>query len=288
MPATRLPAFMFYPGDHLKDPAVASASLAAQGLWWRLLCLMSESSSRGYLMDADGDPLDHKRIARMSGCTPHTAKKLLDELEKCGVFSRTETGIIFCRRMAKDDRIRLINQENGKKGGNPQVTNSVNRLSYPPVNRNTNRKPTPSDSILQYSNSNSEFISPSPKEGGSIAEPDSAWEGVRARLTDLGTQYPSDLIAEAIAQGITSQQILEMVDYVRTENTKRQSPIGPGAIFDRIRRPYFKTWSINQGWPSDSAKGRLFNDSSNEKAIDYVKNDPELNELMSILSKPSC
>lgn len=143
MPAHRLPAFQFYPADWLKDPTLRSVSLAARGLWIDLLCLMSESERRGYLQDANGGPLDEKRIARMTGCAPQTAKKLLRELEDCGVFSRTETeGIIYSRRMVRDEQIRQQNRANGSMGGNPALKRSDN----PSDNRPSNRNPTPSTS----------------------------------------------------------------------------------------------------------------------------------------------
>ncbi len=49
MSASKLPAFQFYPGDWLKDPAVRSLPLEARGLWIDLLCIMHESDRRGYL-----------------------------------------------------------------------------------------------------------------------------------------------------------------------------------------------------------------------------------------------
>ncbi|HEY4262789.1 MAG TPA: hypothetical protein VGM98_21700, partial [Schlesneria sp.] len=120
MPARRLPAFQFYPGDWMKDTELRSVSLSARGLWIEMLCLMSEAQRRGYLQDATGSPLGHLQIARMAGCSPQTAKKLIKELEDAGVFSRTETGgIIYCRRMVRDEKIREQNTVNGSKGGNP-------------------------------------------------------------------------------------------------------------------------------------------------------------------------
>ena len=143
MPATRLPSFQFYPGDWLKDPKLRSVSIAARGLWMDLICLMSESDPRGYLQDAIGQALSEKQIARMTGCAQQTVKKLLQELEVSGVFSRTETdGIIYSRRIVRDEEIRMKNRENGSKGGNPQLMKPVN----PSVNRDANRNQTPSSS----------------------------------------------------------------------------------------------------------------------------------------------
>ena len=165
MPATRLPSFQFYPGDWLKDPALRSVSPAARGLWIDLLCLMSESEPRGYLQDANGQPLGHVQIARMTGCPPQTVKRLLEELAVSGVFSIQKVsedsgvfdqilssqtrGVLYSRRMVRDERIRQQNRANGVKGGNPALSKSDN----PPDNRESNRNPTPSSSSSSSSSS---------------------------------------------------------------------------------------------------------------------------------------
>jgi hypothetical protein len=125
---------------------VRSCSLAARGLWTDMLCLMFESPRRGYLQQANGTPLSSSQIARMTGCDTDEAAHLLQELEDAGVFSRTEHGVIYSRRIARDERQREVNRENGKRGGNPKLTNSVKRNSNPPVNRKINRNLTPSSS----------------------------------------------------------------------------------------------------------------------------------------------
>lgn len=142
MTATRLPAFQFYPADWLKDPALRRVSLAARGLWIDLLCFMSEAEPRGHLQDAFGNPLDATHVARMAGCALQCARKLIQELELSGAFSRTESGVIFCRRMVRDETIRQQNKANGSKGGNPALKKPHN----PPDNRESNRNLTPSSS----------------------------------------------------------------------------------------------------------------------------------------------
>lgn len=112
----KLPAFQFYPGDWLKDPAVRSVSLAARGLWIDMLCLMHESPRRGYLQHANGKPVTAEQLARMTGCSTDEVSRLLQELENAGVFSCTEHGVIYSRRMIRDEHIRQVRREAGKKG----------------------------------------------------------------------------------------------------------------------------------------------------------------------------
>jgi hypothetical protein len=66
-----------------------------------------------------GKPVSDEQLARMTGCSPEQVSHLLRELEDSGVFSRTEHGTIYSRRMIRDERKRRACSEAGKKGGNP-------------------------------------------------------------------------------------------------------------------------------------------------------------------------
>lgn len=127
----KLPAFQFYTGDWLKDPGLRTCSLAARGLWIDLLCVMSECAPRGSLLVNDRPPND-QTIARMIGCDPAEVAPLLAELKAAGVYSNDiRTGAIFSRRMTRDEKVRKINQRNGKKGGNPILRGLTPPLSAP-------------------------------------------------------------------------------------------------------------------------------------------------------------
>ena len=113
----KLPGFMFYPGDWLKDPALRSCSLGSRGLWIDMLCLMHESSRRGFLQHPNGSPVTAEQIARMVGCSPGEASGWLNELDNAGVFSRTADGVVFSRRIDRDERKRTLCAEAGRRGG---------------------------------------------------------------------------------------------------------------------------------------------------------------------------
>lgn len=136
---SKLPYMQFYPGDWLSDPALRACSMAAKGLWIDLLCLMWESPERGVLRTKSGSKTDPKRVAKMLGLKPFSCQKLITELEENGVLSRTENGDIFSRRMVREEHLRRIRQEAGRKGGNPNL-----------VNQNANQNPT---KTLKYSRS---------------------------------------------------------------------------------------------------------------------------------------
>ena len=117
----KLPAIQFYVGDWLRDP-VSGCSLAAQGLWLRMMILMHDSDTYGRL-ECGGNPLPVAVIARRCGCSPSEFKRSFDELLAVGVPSIDENKIIFNRRMVRDfekreaDKIRKREQRRGATDG---------------------------------------------------------------------------------------------------------------------------------------------------------------------------
>ncbi len=85
-------------------------SLAARGLWIDMLATMSEREPRGFLCRPDGSPLTVPEIGRTVGATPDDVAAALAELEAAGVFSRDARGVIFCRGMVADERMRVKNR----------------------------------------------------------------------------------------------------------------------------------------------------------------------------------
>lgn len=113
----KLPAMPFYPGDWMKDPELRSVSSAARGLWIDMLCLMWESRRRGYLEIGSGRIVTTEMLARMTGNSLDETTAMIQELDDSGVFSRLDHGVIYSRRMVKDERIRSARSDAGKKGG---------------------------------------------------------------------------------------------------------------------------------------------------------------------------
>ena len=95
------PWFKFYGSDWRADPALRRCSFGARGLWIDLLSLMHEGQPYGELRIA-GTALSAKDIARLLGASEGDVKRLLSELETAKVFSRTDDGAIYSRRMRRD------------------------------------------------------------------------------------------------------------------------------------------------------------------------------------------
>jgi len=144
------PSFQFYPSDWRKDPALSACSMAARGLWIELMCIAHESDNYGHL-EINGKAMTVPQLARMVGESPTVVSKLVAELDNSGVFSKSEEGVIYSRRMVKDERIRNIRAEAGRLGGNPSLVKPnddglVKQKDNILLNQNSKQKPTPSSS----------------------------------------------------------------------------------------------------------------------------------------------
>jgi hypothetical protein len=97
-------------------------SLAARGLWAEVLALMSEAKPIGHLLVSGRAPTD-AQLAVLAGAPSDQVPELLGELDAAGVFSRTKEGVIYSRRMVRDEKKARNARQNGKNGGNPTLRN---------------------------------------------------------------------------------------------------------------------------------------------------------------------
>jgi hypothetical protein len=116
----KLPFIKLYTRDWLCDKQLRLCSDAARGIWSDLLCLMADNEPYGYL-EHNNQPLTEDQIIRLRGGDKGTVKGLIDELEANGIFSRDERGVIYSRRMVKDNEFRNKCTTAGKHGGNPAL-----------------------------------------------------------------------------------------------------------------------------------------------------------------------
>ena len=115
--STKLPSMQFYPGDWKKDPGIKSLSIAARGLWFEMLLIMWEAENRGYLV-VGNTPMNSQQLARNVGIDRTECEQLLKELEEVNIYSKyEETGVIYCRRMVKDENLRLAKCRAGVASG---------------------------------------------------------------------------------------------------------------------------------------------------------------------------
>lgn len=114
--------------DHDNEPGLRLCSLAAHGLWMRLLAIAARSPEHGIVQIGD-QPSTLETvlpfIARGTAETVETVRALIDELLTSGTASLDRKGRIYCRRMVRDAGLSKKRSESGKKGA--EVTNGNNK-----------------------------------------------------------------------------------------------------------------------------------------------------------------
>lgn len=92
----------FWPADWQSDASLRMSGLAARGLWIECIAIMHTADPYGHLL-INGKQPTAKQLASIVGSNEREVTKLLTELGDAGVFSRTEEGVIFSRRMVRDN-----------------------------------------------------------------------------------------------------------------------------------------------------------------------------------------
>lgn len=113
----KLPWFKAWVKDILADKELKLVPLAARGFWLYLMCLMHTSPRRGYLLQENGTPYSNEQLAAISGCSTEEAAHLYQSLLTSAVFSVSEDGFVYSRRMVRESRISEVRSQAGKKGG---------------------------------------------------------------------------------------------------------------------------------------------------------------------------
>jgi hypothetical protein len=161
------PSFQFYPSDWLRDTALRSCSTGARGLWMDMICFMHEGSPYGHLKVGDKVILAFN-LSRMVGETLDVVEGWLEELSTAGVYETTDDGVIYSKRMIRDENLRQIRAAGGSKGGNPALMDKV-KVNLE-VKQEVNQKSTPSSTSASSSSKK--------KTATSVACPDSVSQQV--------------------------------------------------------------------------------------------------------------
>jgi len=116
------PSTRWFFNDWRLDAELMSCSDAAQGLWAWLLCFCAENG--GYLLIGGKKP-SVRELARLRGRDPRKVSAQVKELETKGVFSRTEDGVIYNRRMVRevDQGVRQVGAKLAKSAAHPRPAN---------------------------------------------------------------------------------------------------------------------------------------------------------------------
>jgi hypothetical protein len=111
------PWFKWYPSDWRGEPSLRMVSRSARSVWLDMLGLMHESTLIGYLL-LNGKKPSPEQLARVLGDDIRDLVPWLEELAAAGVYSETEDGIIYSRRMVRDhERAEKGREDVGRRGG---------------------------------------------------------------------------------------------------------------------------------------------------------------------------
>lgn len=152
-----LPYLPFYPGDWFKALDVQALPRDIRLTWFEMLLRMWESKKRGFLT-INGNVPTLEQIAQMLGFGEDVQKCEfhLTFLEKNSIFSRNKVGIIYNRKMVRDDALSLKRSKSGQKGMKSRY--SKDEICY---NKTDNKDVTNADIDIDIISSS--FAS---KEGG--------------------------------------------------------------------------------------------------------------------------
>lgn len=132
-----------------------------------MMCLMHEGTPYGHLT-VMGRSLPPESLARLVGESASAVKRWLRELSDNEVYSTTEEGVIYSRRMLRDEAIREARAEGGKagsehgkkgashgsQGGRPRIEKTPlsvdveGGLKPPPSSSSSSSSPSPSSEDL--------------------------------------------------------------------------------------------------------------------------------------------
>lgn len=250
----------FFWQDHLGDDALTACSLAAQGLWVRMLCVMHKSEPQGHFV-LNGEAPTTRQACRMLSVTEREFLKLTDELEAANVLSRDEKGIILSRRMLRDLASTEAGRNFGKTGGNPVLKGKPAEGGLtPPV------KATPPLGVKLEAEAEAEAEERTTLTGGSAPRP-----AARPPRSSMGSRLPPDwLPVEPGYAGATHATLERFRDYWTAQAGAR------GRMVD-----WDATW---RNWCRRDAENRTTRPGAKTSAMSTTaQND----ELMRLVAEPT-
>lgn len=190
----------FWPQDWQRDPALRSCGMAARGLWMELICMMHEGEPYGHLT-INGRQPTMRQLGTITGAGEKEAAKLIKELEEAGVFSRREDGLIFSRRMVRDNETSEVARQYGSTGGNPNLKRRDKLDSFSPITGGVNPPLNGGSNHQEAEYKNTEAEPPASPPAGrrrSLNLPGVVWRSDDGRPEVRGTYF--DFAADKVLE----------------------------------------------------------------------------------------
>lgn len=123
------PWMKWFPSDWRADPKLRACDPLTRYVWMEMIGLMHEAEPYGHLVIA-GKPISPETLSNLIGVPLKAVKAALRDLDEHAVYSLTDDGIIFSRRMVRDDTKAKVQRDYGKEGGNPKLTVHYNKPGF--------------------------------------------------------------------------------------------------------------------------------------------------------------
>lgn len=120
--------------QHDGDPGVKMLTALEEHVWVRMCFMMQQTEEPGYLIVA-GKPIPIDIIAKDTKVAVHQAKAIIKRLAELKIFSRDQRGVIFCRRMVRDEQYRKKAASYGAKGYKKLQTQATDQPARPATPR---------------------------------------------------------------------------------------------------------------------------------------------------------
>src|SRR5687768_11329363 len=134
MPRDKKPYYRWYPGDFRRDAAVQSCPWNVRSIWKDMLDLMHDGEPRGHLT-AGGVPIRTGKelaIAIGGGIPAKLCQSAIDMVKAKRICGVTAEGVIFSRRMVRDEATDEARAEGGVKGGRKGGSEVPPSPGFPP------------------------------------------------------------------------------------------------------------------------------------------------------------
>jgi len=213
-----------------------------------LICVMHDCEPYGHLT-TNGRPMTPEQIVNQIGGNVATVRKMLSELIENGVARTTDAGIIFNKRMVRDEQIRNARANGGKAGAEhgAKGAESGSKGGRPKVQKGGFETPlsTPLPGF--------EYPPPSSSSSSSSSDTPQPPMGADRRFGEFWTAYPrkvgKDAARKAFDKRRPDDELLgKMVEAIRHQASS-QAWLKDGGQYI----PHPSTW-LNEGrWQDDDS-----------------------------------
>lgn len=137
----------FYGRDWLGDAMLRMCTPDERGVWIDMLCVMAGAEPYGHLA-VNNRIMTDAEVSRVIGLDEVTYKGILYRLIEKGIPSKSESGMIYSRRMVREHKLFVSGSKAGKKGGGNPALKKKDKKIPEAISHNPNTKETIKDTFI--------------------------------------------------------------------------------------------------------------------------------------------